>query len=80
MSGPPQNPMDYRLSRIEQKIDKLSETMVALARAEEKLFTLEAEKTRMHERVDSMAHKVEKLDELVRENAITIKAITKFSG
>ena len=70
--------MDSRLNRIEQKIDKLSETMIALARAEEKLITLEAEKERIHERVDILVVKLEKIDGAVQENIITIKAITKF--
>lgn len=70
--------MDSRLNRIEQKIDKLSETMIALARAEEKLISLETEKERIHERVDMLVIKMEKVEGAVQENAITIKAITKF--
>lgn len=78
MSIQPPNTMDSRLNRIEQKIDKLSDTMVALARAEEKLVSLETEKERMHERVDILVTKFEKIEGAVQENAITIKAITKF--
>ena len=35
---------DRRLDRIEEKIDRLSETVISLARAEEKLIALESDR------------------------------------
>jgi chromosome segregation ATPase len=43
-----------RLDRIEEKIDKLSEFVVQLARVEEKIESLEASRDKMGERVGNL--------------------------
>ena len=67
-----------RLVRIEAKIDSLTDTMIALARAEEKLIGLESDKLRVHDRVDLLEKKLSDIDDTVIENVLTIKAITRF--
>ena len=52
-----------RLDRIETKIDKLSDTVVALARAEEKLFNLEASRMNI---LDTLEEHEERLDNVDR--------------
>jgi len=51
-----------RLDRIEDKIDKLSNAIVTLARVEEKIADLETRRTEQHERQNRMAEKIDKMD------------------
>jgi DNA repair ATPase RecN len=69
---------DSRLDRIEQKIDKLSEAMISLARAEEKLMAIEADRHNMLERLNRHSEKIDELNDLVRDNSRTINNISKF--
>ena len=50
---------DERLNRIEEKIDKLSEAMISLARAEEKLIGLEGKYLSQYERVNRLSEKID---------------------
>jgi cell division protein FtsL len=59
-----------RLDRIELKIDKLSDTVIALARAEEKLITLEANKLEVIKRLNEHADRL-------NSGAITLNTINK---
>ena len=43
-----------RLDRIEEKLDKLTDAIVAIARAEEKLVTLEKDRNLILERMEKM--------------------------
>ena len=51
--------IDRRLDKIEEKIDRLSESMILLARAEERLITMEADRTRMWKRLREMEVELE---------------------
>lgn len=54
-----------RLDRIEAKIDKLAETVVAIARAEEKLVNLEEEKIRQNRRIGDLEEDIDKITSAV---------------
>ena len=69
-----------RLARIEEKIDKLSEVLVTLARAEEKIYGLQDDHNKMfdrvnkiQERVDSIELKVESLEIVELKYKVGIK-------
>jgi phage shock protein A len=51
-----------RLDRIEDKIDKLSNAIVALARVEEKIMSLEERRVDSHERLNRLSSKIDDLD------------------
>ena len=68
-----------RLDRLEQKIDKLADAMVALARTEEKIFALEADRKNMTERVNRHSEKLDLLSDEVKENTRVTKNITKLT-
>lgn len=68
---------DSRLERIERKIDILAEAMIALARAEEKLISIEKNNQAAQLRIDKMNDKIESLEETVRDNNKTVHVINK---
>jgi predicted translin family RNA/ssDNA-binding protein len=68
---------DARLERIERKIDILSEAMIALARAEEKLISIEKANQTAQTRIDKMNEKIESLEDMVRDNNKTVHIINK---
>lgn len=67
-----------RLDRIEEKIDKMSEAIIALARAEEKIITLTSFSKQQSEQIQSVINRVDKIDEIVRTNSNTVNFINKI--
>tara|TARA_B100000497_G_C7415868_1_gene261613 strand:+ start:58 stop:342 length:285 start_codon:yes stop_codon:yes gene_type:complete len=67
-----------RLDRIEEKIDKLSEAIIALARAEEKIITLTLFSKQNSEQIQSVINRVDRIEELVRANSNTVNFINKI--
>jgi DNA repair ATPase RecN len=65
-----------RLERIEKKIDQLSEAMISLARAEEKLIAIEKNNFAQYERMN--AHSV-KLDDIEQRLVACEKSLAIFS-
>lgn len=51
-----------RLDRIEQKIDKLSDAIVQLARVEEKIADLEVRREEQHQRLNNLSKKIDSID------------------
>ena len=51
--------IEKRLDKIEEKIDRLADSMILLARAEERLITMEADRTRMWKRLREMEVELE---------------------
>jgi uncharacterized coiled-coil protein SlyX len=51
-----------RLDRIEQKIDKLSDAIVSLARVEEKIADLEVRREEQHDRLNNLSKKIDSID------------------
>ena len=50
---------ESRLDRIEQKIDKLADAMISLARAEEKIIALQDDHENMRERLNKLSVKLD---------------------
>ena len=67
-----------RLDRIEQKIDNLSDAMVSLARAEEKLIAIEKNNHTNFERMNRFSQKLDDIERKVEENAHTVGVINKL--
>ena len=67
-----------RLDRIEEKLDKLTDAMVAMARAEEKLVQLEKNHTAHFDRMNKFSAKLDKIEEKVNDNARTVQTINKL--
>ena len=69
---------DSRLDRIEAKIDKLSEAMITIARAEEKLISMEQKYAAQYDRMNKFSEKLDELERLVTQNASTVNTINKL--
>lgn len=66
-----------RLDRIEEKIDKLAETVISLARAEEKLIALSSDNAENRDRLGKVEEKVLDVDRKVDEHGVTVKVINR---
>ena len=70
---------DYsRLDRIEEKIDKLTDAMVTIARAEEKLVNMEQKYSAQYDRMNKFSEKLDALEKLTSENSQTVYTINKL--
>lgn len=69
---------DRRLDRIEEKIDRLSETVISLARAEEKLIALESDRTIINERLNKHSDRIDEVESKMDETAITVRVINRI--
>jgi hypothetical protein len=69
---------NVRLDRIEEKIDKLAETVISLARAEEKLVALENDKKFLMERMVKNEDRIDLVEKKVDETAITVTVINRL--
>ena len=67
-----------RLDRIEEKIDRLAETVISLARAEEKLVSLENDKKFLMDRMIKTEDKVDGIERKLDETAVTVKVINRL--
>lgn len=56
-----------RLDRIEAKIDKMAEAIISLARAEEKIHSLEEKTVTTWQSIDDLHVKFDDIDERLRE-------------
>lgn len=74
------NPVvDQRLDRIESKIDKLAEAIVSIARAEEKLVSLENDKKFLMEKMIKIEDKVTVVERQTDENTSAISIIQRIT-
>lgn len=69
---------DPRLDRIEAKIDKLSDAMITVARAEEKLISMEQKYAAQYDRMNRFSEKLDELEKIVMQNATTVNTINKL--
>jgi len=67
-----------RLDRIEEKIDKLSDAMISLARAEEKLIAIEQNNHVNFERLNRFSAKLDDIEKKVDNNARTVAVINRL--
>lgn len=68
-----------RLDRIEEKIDKLADAMIALARAEEKLIAIEKNNHTNMERMNRFSRKLDDIEKKVDDNARTVHIINRIA-
>lgn len=66
-----------RFDRIEDKIDKLAEALVALARVEEKMLNLEKNNNNNFDRMNRFSQKLDEIEKKVDDNAHTVAIINK---
>jgi phage shock protein A len=74
----PAEEINKRFDRIEDKIDKLSDAMISLARTEEKIMAMESDKNNMIERMNRHSEKIDELNDKVNENSRTTANINKI--
>ena len=67
-----------RLDRIEEKLDKLTDAMVAMARAEEKISALQDDHEKMYERINRLSQKLDSIEKKVDDNSRTVSLINKI--
>ena len=67
-----------RLQRIEDKLDKMSDAIVALARVEEKITDLEVRRAEGHERLNRMSSKMDDIDGIVISMRERMAVMTKI--
>jgi len=67
-----------RLDRIETKLDQLTDAMVMLARAEERLAGLKDDHERSFERMNRLSRKLDDIEKQVQDNASTVRIINKL--
>ena len=70
--------MESRLDKIEDKIDKLPDTMVSMARPEEKLTALRGDQNKMYDRINRLSVKLDEIQFKVDENARTVNLVNKL--
>jgi len=66
-----------RLDRIEEKLDKLTDAMVSMARAEEKISGLQDDHDKMYQRMNRFSEKLDVIEKKVDENSRTVNLINK---
>ena len=69
---------ESRLDRIEQKIDKLADAMISLARAEEKIIALQDDHENMRERLNKLSVKLDEIHKKVDDNSRTVGIINRI--
>lgn len=70
---------DQRLDRIEAKIDKLSEAIVMIARAEEKLIQLENDKKFLMQRMLKVEERSTEIEKKTEEHSSAILIIQRIT-
>jgi|SRR5210317_381370 hypothetical protein len=66
---------DTRLDRIEEKIDRMSEAVIALARAEEKIVNLDETTRMILKRMVEQDERLRQVEAIQQDNQSTIKTI-----
>ena len=69
---------NFRLDRIERKIDKLADAVISLARAEEKLVSLEKEQNVVIFKVNSLEKKVDETEKSLLKVDSSVKFASKI--
>jgi tetrahydromethanopterin S-methyltransferase subunit G len=67
-----------RLDRIEEKIDKLGDAMISLARAEEKLIAIEKNNHSHADRMNRFSEKLDDIESKVNDSARTVAIINRL--
>ena len=67
-----------RLDRIEEKIDRMSEAIIALARAEEKIQSLTTVTQQQAQLIASMDKRLDHVEKTVQTNTTVVNIINKI--
>ena len=67
-----------RLDRIEEKIDRMSEAIIALARAEEKIEALTRSFNDQNKVIVNLAQRIDDVEGVVQANTSTVNIINKI--
>lgn len=67
-----------RLERIENKMDKMAEALITLARVEEKMETYNKYRDDSWTRMNKFSEKLDAIEKKVDENAHTVQVINKL--
>ena len=71
-------PTTKRLDRIEEKLDKMGDVLISLARFEEKMDAYNEYRERSWDRMNKFSEKLDLIEKKVDENAATIGIINKL--
>jgi septation ring formation regulator EzrA len=69
---------DARLERIEDKMDKMAEALVSLARFEEKMEAYNKYREDSWDRMNKFSEKLDRIEDQVKDNAHTVHVINKL--
>ena len=67
-----------RLDRIEEKLDRMGDVLISLARFEEKMDAYNEYRERSWERMNKFSEKLDHIDKTVEDNARTVHTINKL--
>lgn len=67
-----------RLDRIETKLDRMTDAIISVARAEEKISTLMKDHEKMHERLNRFSQTLDDIEKKVEDNTRTVNLINKL--
>ena len=71
----PADDLVKRFDRIEDKLDKLSEAMVTLARNEEKIIAIQSQVSQHSQRLNRHSEKLDKIETMATKNSFTSKIV-----
>tara|TARA_Y100000052_G_scaffold15596_1_gene15274 strand:- start:652 stop:930 length:279 start_codon:yes stop_codon:yes gene_type:complete len=69
---------DTRLTRIEEKLDRLADAMISLARAEEKIESLQEDHNKQYDRINKLSIKIDDIEKIVRDNQRSVQFMHKL--
>lgn len=72
-------PEDDRLLRIEQKVDKLSDAIISIARAEEKLIQLGTLTDVLFKKIEDMNNRMIEMEKTTAETKAFVNGFSKLS-
>ena len=67
-----------RLTRIEEKLDRLADAMISLARAEEKIESLQEDHNKQYDRINKLSMKIDDIERIVRDNQSSVQFMHKL--
>jgi len=70
---------DDRLTRIEQKVDKLSDAIISIARAEEKLIQLGTLTDVLFRKIDEMNDRIMEMEKATAETRAFVNGFNKLT-
>lgn len=70
---------DDRLTRIEQKVDKLSDAIISIARAEEKLIQLGTLTDVLFKKIDEMNDRIMEMEKATAETRAFVNGFNKLT-